>query len=190
MGSKCNDSEGLRMAKSSVKMRAPIEALFSKHGVSKPAVPVEKIAKREGATVKYQPFEGNLAGMLVNTPGHIVIGVNSAHAVTRQRFTIAHELGHFFLHGSAIDGVHLDRDFRVHRRDSRSALAVDDLEIEANRFAAELLMPYSMIMQDIDEMFDVEDPQELRILAARYEVSPLAMQIRVSNLLKLHRNWD
>jgi len=69
-------------------------------------------------------------------------------------------------------------------------LAVDDLEIEANRFAAELLMPYSMIMQDIDEMFDVEDPQELRILAARYEVSPLAMQIRVSNLLKLHRNWD
>ena len=171
-------------------MRAPIEALFSKNGITSPAIPVEKIAKREGAALTYQPYEGNLAGMLVNTPERVIIGVNSAHPVTRQRFTIAHEIGHLLLHGTAIDGVHLDRDFRVHRRDSTSALAVDDLEIEANRFAAELLMPYSMIMDEIDEMFDVEDPQEIRALADRYEVSPLAMQIRISNLLKLHRNWD
>jgi Zn-dependent peptidase ImmA (M78 family) len=178
------------MATSSIKMRPQIEGLFHRYGISKPAIPVEKIAKKEGATVTYQPFEGNLAGMLVNTPGNVVIGVNSTHPLTRQRFTIAHELGHLFLHANSIDGVHLDRDFRVHRRDSNSSLAVDKLEIEANRFAAELLMPHSMIMQDIEGMFDVEDPHEVRVLAARYEVSPLAMAIRISNLLKLHKNWD
>ena len=50
-----------------------------------------------------------------------VIGVNSAHHINRQRFTIAHELGHFCLHKGK--DVHIDRSFRVNRRDKRSAQA-------------------------------------------------------------------
>ena len=172
---------------SSAKIRPRVAQLLAVHGIVSPAVPVEKIAKREGIIVKYQPFEGELAGMLMNTGDQVVIGVNSQHHVNRQRFTIAHELGHFKLH--SIQGVHIDRTFKVHRRDELSSLATDDTEIEANRFAAELLMPKSMMMQDIEQMFDIEDAHELRVLAKKYEVSPLAMANRVSNLLHLHKVW-
>ena len=66
-------------------------------------------------------------------------GVNSLHAPVRQRFTIAHELGHAVLH--AREGIHLDQAFRLRFRDQTSAMAIDPEEIDANSFAAELLMP-------------------------------------------------
>lgn len=177
------------MALSSTKIRPVVARLLETHNVVSPAVPVERIAKREGVILKYQPFEGEMAGMLVNTGDQVVIGVNSHHHVNRQRFTIAHELGHYKLHSKTMTGVHIDRAFKVHRRDQVSTLAIDDNEIEANRFAAELLMPKSMIMHDIEQMFDIEDAHELRVLAKKYEVSPLAMANRVSNLLHLHKVW-
>lgn len=58
------------------------------------------------AAVRYSPFEGELAGMLVRGDGQIVIGVNSLHPLNRQRFTIAHECGHLLLHKGEF---HVDR---------------------------------------------------------------------------------
>ena len=110
-----------------------------------------------------------------------VIGVNSAHHINRQRFTIAHELGHLCLHKGK--DVHIDRSFRVNRRDERSAQAIDPIEIEANRFAAELLMPHDMILDDIIE-FDIEDDEELKKLADKYQVSLQALTLRINNLMK------
>lgn len=121
--------------------------------------------------------------MLVRGHGQTVIGVNSLHHPNRQRFTIAHELGHLLLHK---DEVHIDRSFRVNRRDEVSSLAVDPDEIEANRFAAELLMPYNLVMADLLECeIDLEDEDEIRRLAKKYEVSLQAMTHRIINLLKL-----
>ena len=113
--------------------------------------------------------------------GRAVIGVNSAHHFNRQRFTIAHECGHLILHKGK--DVHIDRSFRVNRRDERSAQAVDPIEIEANRFAAELLMPFSMIQNDIVE-FDIEDDEVLEDLANKYQVSLQALTFRINNLMK------
>ncbi|USK87293.1 ImmA/IrrE family metallo-endopeptidase [Peribacillus asahii] len=51
------------------------------------------------------------------------ISVNKNHSRQRQRFTIAHELGHFLLHkGTAI---HVDRNFRVNFRNGASSQATD-----------------------------------------------------------------
>ncbi len=63
-------------------------------------------------------------------------------------------------------------------------MAVDADEIEANRFAAELLMPFDMIMADLHEReIDVENEQELKELAQRYQVSVQSLTHRITNLI-------
>src|SRR3954470_4270018 len=71
--------------------------------------------------------------------GRYIIGINSSHPETRKRFTIAHEMGHLVLH--QLDQVHVDKQFLVKLRDDISSQAIDPHEIEANAFAAALLMP-------------------------------------------------
>jgi len=158
--------------------------LLKECGIDEPPVPVDEIAEHLGAEIRYSPFDGELAGMLVRgDEGEIVIGVNSLHHINRQRFTIAHECGHLLLHKGK--DVHIDKTFRVNRRDELSSKAVDPDEIEANRFAAELLMPYDMIVDDIvDYELDMEDDEELAELATRYQVSVQALTHRVTNLFK------
>jgi Zn-dependent peptidase ImmA (M78 family) len=71
----------------------------------------------------------------------------------------------------------VDQDFRINRQDGTS----NREEIEANRFAAELLMPVNLIEHDIDR-FDQIDDLAVSWFANRYKVSPQAMQIRLTNL--------
>ena len=110
----------------------------------------------------------------------MVIAVNPAHHPNRQRFTIAHELGHFFFHAGIEE--HVDKDFRVSwRRTADSPPGVDWQEITANRFAAELLMPTRFLTSDLDTIRNI-DKRAVTLLALRYKVSPEAMKIRLSNL--------
>lgn len=167
-------------ARSSRVLRREVTKLMDRFDVTRPAVPVDRIAKGLGADVRFLPYEGELAGMLARTESGAVIGVNSLHHRNRQRFTIAHEIAHLLLHD--LD-VHFDRNFRVRHRDATSATATDPLEIEANRFAAELLMPYAMIQSDLDEAgIDVERLENVAPLAKRYGVSVQAMMHRIANL--------
>lgn len=155
--------------------------ILKKYRIKNPPVPVEEIAAALGAHVRYSPFDGELAGMLIRRQGQTIIGVNSLHHINRQRFTIAHECGHLLFHKG---DVHIDRSFRVNRRNPVSSQAVDPEEIEANRFAAEILMPYDMIMKHLIEYdIDIEDEEELRGLADKYQVSLQAMTHRITNLL-------
>jgi Zn-dependent peptidase ImmA (M78 family) len=130
----------------------------------------------------YEPLEGDLSGLLFREEGRTIIGVNTMHPKPRQRFTIAHELGHLELHEGY--GIHVDHKFPIMRkRDGRSSQAVDFDEIEANGFAAELLMPAEMLERDLhDKDLDFEDDEMIRQLADRYHVSLQAMAIRLGNL--------
>jgi len=171
----------MRKARATEVIRKEAAQILRKYRVKGPPVPVEKIAETLGAHIRYSPFDGELAGMLVRANGQKIIGVNSLHHVNRQRFTIAHECGHLLLHKG---DIHIDRSFRINRRDSVSSLAVDPDEIEANRFAAELLMPFDMIMTDLRERnIDAEDEDELKQLAQKYQVSVQALTHRITNLL-------
>ncbi|MCK1515074.1 ImmA/IrrE family metallo-endopeptidase [Bradyrhizobium sp. 190] len=172
----------MRRAKSAKTLRHEATNILEEFGVKKPPVPVEKIATSLGARLKYSPFDGELAGMLIRSDEGTVIGVNSLHHMNRQRFTIAHECGHLLLH-KGID-VHIDRSFRVNKRDEKSSQAIDPEEIEANRFAAELLMPYDMIVKDlVDYHIDIEDEGQLKELADKYQVSVQALTHRITNVL-------
>lgn len=174
----------MRKARTAETLRELAAKTLVRCGAENPPVPVDEIAKQLGAEIRYSPFDGELAGMLVRgDAGQIVIGVNSLHHINRQRFTIAHECGHLLLHKGK--DVHIDRTFRVNKRDEVSSQAIDPDEIEANRFAAELLMPYDMIMNDLVEYeIDMESEQELKALANRYQVSIQALTHRVTNLLQ------
>ena len=81
-------------------------------------MPVHKIARCSGARIVKVSGEDDISGFLY--PGKPpVIGVNKAHAQVRQRFTIAHELGHLKLHEHK--QVHVDREFRVRFRSGASS---------------------------------------------------------------------
>jgi Zn-dependent peptidase ImmA (M78 family) len=153
--------------------------------VTKLPVDVEQLAIFCGAEVRYEPFTGELSGMLRRQhSGKHVIGVNATHSVARQRFTIAHELGHLQLHKD--EEFHVDETPPIRfRRDSASP-AVDSDEIEANYFAAELLMPAKWLENEIEEIPPGVEPEEaVAHLADIFGVSVQAMTIRLSSLGKL-----
>jgi Zn-dependent peptidase ImmA (M78 family) len=88
-------------------------------------------------------------------------------------------LGHFFLHAGLEE--HVDENFRIAWRSASSSKAVNWTEIQANRFAAELLMPTRFIERDLNSLEDI-DKRTVALLAKRYIVSPEAMKIRLSQL--------
>lgn len=144
-------------------------------------MPVDEIAGELGVTLSFEPLEGGLSGLLFKGPGERpVIGVNELHAHVRQRFTIAHEIAHLRLHKDSlfVDGLV--------RRDHTSSLALDSQEIEANAFAAELLMPRHLVLRELHERVPegavAEAAKLVRQLARRFEVSEQAMEFRLVNL--------
>jgi Zn-dependent peptidase ImmA (M78 family) len=153
--------------------------------IAEPPVPVERLARDAGALISYQPFEAqDISGLLYRTAGTApVIGVNSNNPKVRQRFTIAHELGHLSLH----DGhdLILERLIRLNFRDATSSTASDEEEIEANHFAAELLMPHDFLRNSLGILLQgrpLSDLELVRRLARRFEVSQPAMEYRLTGL--------
>ena len=146
-------------------------------------IDIERIAGRLGAEVVYEPMSRELSGLLYRDGDRTVIGVNSMHASNRQRFTIAHEVGHLVLHQGR--PVVLDHVVRMNFRDPKSGTATDAEEIAANAFAAELLMPRDLLIAEVERARahgDALDPSFVRALADGFEVSGEAMGNRLANL--------
>lgn len=132
--------------------------------------------------IRKTPADDELSGFLVKRPnGHSVIGVNSIQHPNRQRFTIGHEIGHFMLHD--FEEVHIDK-FVVRLRDKTSSTGESDDEVQANRFAAELLMPQDFLIRDLPTFAsnDLLDERGLARLAKHYLVSTQAMTTRLVSL--------
>jgi len=164
--------------------RVAQELLNSFGSVGSP-VPVEKIAKSIGVQVRFSPLDDELSGMIFIKDGVPIIGVNSIHHPNRQRFTIAHELGHYHLHRDVLsDAVHVDKSFPVLMRDTVSATGWDRREIEANQFAAALLMPKTLIESAIGgKPLDIDDDRPLEEIAKKFRVSKQALEFRIRKLL-------
>jgi Zn-dependent peptidase ImmA (M78 family) len=79
--------------------------------------------------------------------------------------------------------LHVDSRFPVALRNEVSSLAIDDREIEANQFAAELLMPEELLDRDIAALpTELEVDEAISRLAKRYIVSVQAMTLRLTAL--------
>ena len=154
--------------------------VLAKLGIKSPPVPVEHVARALGARLVFEPLDDELSGLLYRGAGGSTIGVNSAHPRTRQRFTVAHEVGHLVLHEDK--AMFVDKLVRVHLRDSNSATGTLSEEREANAFAAALLMPRSQVMEALNRVKELTGDDLVRSLAERFEVSSQAMEYRLANL--------
>ena len=164
-------------------IRELVRNVLDRAGCRQAPVDVEKVAQQQNAIVHRQAVDDDFSGYLFRDVRHssAVIGVNSKHHPNRQRFTIAHELGHYLLHAG--NEVHVDRQFVVMRRDQRSSEGTDVHEMEANLFAAELLMPEEFLEQEEDlGSIDFLDEDVIAKLAKKYRVSQQAMTIRLTGL--------
>ena len=157
------------------------DSLLHGAGITAPAVSIDDIVRAQGITIRVMDLK-EVSGLVVRDGSVTVIGVNKAHAFTRRRFTVAHELAHALLHEG--EEVHYDRDFRVDFRSAASSMGVDVKEMEANFFAAAILMPRRFLEADpLVANLDLEDAADaVKTLATRYKVSQHAMSIRLGNL--------
>lgn len=161
------------------KISKRVDEFLSLANVSDAPVPVQEIAEKAGVTIKFGPLPDELSGFLMHEGGRVYLGVNSLHPRRRQTFTIAHELGHHALHPHANFVDHKILYFR----DSRSSQAVDKKEMEANEFAAELLMPRKFLAKALkNETVDLEDDDKIESLAKSFGVSTQALTFRLINL--------
>lgn len=85
------------------------------------------------------------SGTLENRNEGWVVYINSLHHPRRQLFTLAHELGHFFLHRNQKDKF-VDKSYFT-----RESTSKNTLEREADEFAAELLMPMKIFREQIEK---------------------------------------
>jgi Zn-dependent peptidase ImmA (M78 family) len=156
------------------------EDLLHRYGAGIP-VNVHTLVQHCGLIVLPQELEDEVSGILVVQHGEGVIGVNQSHPKNRQRFSIAHELGHWCLHRGT-SSVFVDTT-AVFLRDKESSEGVRRQEIEANRFAAALLMPEQRLREAVGiTRLDPFDDLAFRRLAARFSVSVQALGIRLARL--------
>ena len=188
------DTAGARLHVRWNLVRSTAESVLNTHHDGKLPVKVEKIARAMG--IKVQPVEiadDELSGYFLRDAktDEAIIGVNLNTSPARQRFTLAHELGHFLLHDT--HDVGFDRKGygynygRVMKRDADSKKGEKRDEVEANFFAAELLMPRNVLferlvtghaMDFLEEDFDAT----VSDLAKEFEVSVQALSIRLVQL--------
>ena len=141
-------------------------------GVTEPPVDVERIAQFLGFAVIPFEFPDTVSGVTFIEGDLKTIGVNAHHAPTRQRFSVGHELGHYLSGHESYDHS------KTHVEDRPGFLAPQNrIEIEANEFASELLMPEHFLKRDVATL-----GLDAQALAKRYQVSEQAMWIQLIDL--------
>ena len=128
-------------------------------------------------------LDDTTSGFLIEKDDQAVIGVNIDHHPNRQRFTIAHEIGHACMHTDVSKNFIDSSTIVVKKRDSKSSEGIKEEEIEANAFAAELLMPQDALIDYLDQnAFDIHNDIELLRMSEYFGVSMQALSIRLSRL--------
>lgn len=140
--------------------------LLDHFGMDEPPIDVERLARRMGVEIAHEHdyrYSGRLESAESPVP-YAHIFVNPLEPRKRQRFTIAHELGHLMKHPVGVQWR--DTDYKGTPQ-----------EREANNYAAALLMPAWMLEQYAQV---TTDP---RSLATAFDVGVQAMEYRLQNVL-------
>ncbi|MCY4549265.1 MAG: ImmA/IrrE family metallo-endopeptidase [Defluviicoccus sp.] len=151
--------------------------IIEDHTGNKP-VPLGAIAHDLGITVKLSALERGKSGLIECVNGEYRIKINRHEARERQRYTLAHEIAHFLLHRDIIDqrGEIVDN---VLYRSGQPA----QIEYEANRLAADLIMPEDFIRADLSAVGLPVTDEVIERLAHEWQVSTAAMEIRLPSCL-------
>ncbi len=163
------------------------EKILESNGFFSVPVDVRNLAKHLKINVEDVKLEDDVSGFLALNGDRTYIGCNISHGNERKRFTIAHELAHYVLHAKKEAPLFIDKSLKNDQqrmyRNSLSSTGEHIKEIEANAFAAALLMPKKLIESELNNVALIENTEEwVRKLADIFEVSSQAMNIRLINL--------
>ncbi len=142
---------------------------------SEAPVKVSALARDLQVTIRGATLQPGISGEIrpdSSLPSGYLIKINRHDPSRRQRFTAAHELAHFLLHRDQIgQGIKDDVLYRSSLSDRREA--------EANRLAADILMPDELVQEALNtaQLLKLEDV--VGYTADRLEVSEAAMKIRL-----------
>ncbi len=149
-----------------------IQKIRDENGVSGPADPYD-LARRHNIKISAYEFDSHrFSGALMRGKNFSEIIVNSSRCAQARRFTVAHELIHYFLH------------------DGTSFMCLDQsnvtaLEWQANEGAAELLLPYRYFLfsyRNIRSLYLSNEEKAVRALAKEFSVTPSMVRSRLESL--------
>jgi len=140
------------------------------------------IIRELGLKYDERPLPHDLSGWIEYDGDGYRIVVNAKEGPQRRRFTAAHELAHYLMHRDMLDNGttlhrHTDALFGAAAQANKIEPFSPSHEVQANRFAAELLMPAKLVRAGYDATAD-----NVADLARQFKVSKLAMKIRLANL--------
>lgn len=176
-------------------LEAKAEKLLEKAGCyGDPPIKIESLCNHLNIRVEALELEKDVSGFLAINNDIAVIGYNKQHGNERKRFTIAHEISHFWLHAGKDAPLFIDKDKKFEQRilfrDGASSTGEFIQEREANAFAAALLMPKKLVEQELKSCDKIDIKEAITDLAKKFEVSTQAMSIRLSNLEIIDYNAD
>jgi len=154
---------------------AKAKQVLDDNQIHDPFVNVFDIAAAEGIAIKYRNFPADVrdvSGFYFQKDKTIYLNVEDS--AERQVFTIAHELGHYFLE-------HKPDEYGVYRRLNNYEGVKQEKEREADCFAANLLMPEKMVKEEL-EKYPFLKGDSAPLLSLRFGVSSSAMRNRLKNL--------
>lgn len=181
-GRKMKKNNTIRFDKKTIELLA--HDVLESHDIFNLPIDPVLIANRLGIKVYEESFDtyngDKVSGAIVKyEDGSIEILVNENDTYERQRFTIAHELGHYFLH---LKNAPKYERVDMHRATGYSTNIPQ--EIEANNFAAALLMDKSTVIKkfSIAKEFGLDSINCIAYLSNQFSVSRQAMEYRLRNL--------
>ncbi|PUA16806.1 ImmA/IrrE family metallo-endopeptidase [Glaciimonas sp. PCH181] len=160
-----------------------------------PPIAIDTVAELLGIEVNDTPsfdledlYTVGKITLAIDQPAKIWINPMENSYTPRRRFTLAHEIGHFCMHRSDNQMTFVDTKATMNRSES----FWNRHESEANTFAAELLMPATLIRsvgRKVIDLYKVEQNVEkmpmanfIEQMAVRFKVSNPAMEYRLKNL--------
>ncbi len=138
-------------------------------GIQTIPLDVERLVSSLGIKLRSLPLDDDISGHLALTERGWEITVNSLHHPKRQRFTVAHELGHYMLHRRQCQEFTDNKLFR--------GVDQNPMETEANVYAADLIMP-----EDAFRSFINNVSNKIDAIAEHFGVSALAVRVRAKTL--------
>lgn len=153
---------------------ARADALVAELGITSPhELDIEAIAYDSNVDVVYEPMSGCEAS-LVGYRDRAIATINPSGVRGRERFSVAHELGHWHLHRG--------RSFQCRGDDQSTNLSsTKSLEKEADNFAAHLLLP-TPIFRPVAVQLKTPTFKQLGDVATEFETSLVATALRLAGV--------
>lgn len=141
-----------------------------------PGLPIEAVVSQAEGSITYRNAVGDKPeSILVEPDGEFEIFLPTMTSMSRDRFTIAHELGHLYLHFPLVQRIHPGDGMRAYRWVDDSDEDLQRCEWEANWFAAAFTMPEQLFRELVDS-------DGIEIAAIELGVSERAARVRARTL--------